>query len=172
MMPRVFLGLGSNVGDRLGFLQVAISELQRVAGIKVAKRSSIYETEPVGKKDQPDFLNMALELECKLEVTDLHSKCKEIERRVGRSTGERWGPREIDLDLLYYGDAIISGSRLTVPHPEIASRKFVLVPLAELADAFIDPVRGQTIGELLESCPDTSRVTKTAFSAHSHAVGV
>jgi 2-amino-4-hydroxy-6-hydroxymethyldihydropteridine diphosphokinase len=171
-MARALFGLGSNVGDRLGFLQAAISELERIGGITLSRTSSVYETEPVGKKDQRDFLNMALELECELDVTALHSKCKKIERQLGRSRTERWGPREIDIDLLYYGDAIISRNGLTVPHPEIINRRFVLIPLAELAGTFIDPVRQRSIAGLLESCPDTSRVTKTAFSTHLHSLGV
>ncbi len=171
-MPRVFLGLGSNLGDRLGFLQAAISELERVRGITVSKASSIYETEPVGKKDQPDFLNMSLELECDLDVAALHSICKEIERRIGRNGTERWGPREIDIDLLYYGDTVISSDRLIVPHSEIINRRFVLIPLAELADEFVDPVRHRSIAELLESCRDTGRVTKTSYPVHPHTLGV
>jgi len=171
-MPRVFLGLGSNLGDRLGFLHSAISALEGVAGITVSKASSVYETEPVGKKDQPDFLNMALEIDCALDVAALHAECKRIERGLGRNRTERWGPREIDIDLLYFGDTIISGDRLVVPHPEIINRRFVLIPLAELADGFIDPVQHQSIRRLLESCSDTSRVTKTAFSAHSQTLGV
>jgi 2-amino-4-hydroxy-6-hydroxymethyldihydropteridine diphosphokinase len=171
-MPRAFLGLGSNIGDRLAFLQSAISELERVDGITVVSLSSIYETEPVGKKDQPDFLNMALELETDADVTALHATCKEIERRIGRGGTERWGPREIDIDLLYYGDAVVSTDRLTVPHPEIVTRRFVLIPLSELDRNFVDPVRRCSIGELLALCRDTGRVTKTALSAHHHTLGV
>lgn len=171
-MPRAFLGLGSNIGDRLGFLQSAIAELERAEGISIVGASLIYETEPVGKKDQPDFLNMALEIEADADVTALHATCKEIERRIGRSGTERWGPREIDIDLLYYGDAVISTNRLTVPHPEIVTRRFVLIPLAELDSDFIDPVRHRSIGELLALCADTCRVTKTSLSAHVHTLGV
>jgi 2-amino-4-hydroxy-6-hydroxymethyldihydropteridine diphosphokinase len=132
--------------------------------------SSVYKTEPVGKKDQPDFLNAVVELSTELEALDLHTACKRIEGRIGRTRSERWGPREIDLDLLYVGAERISKDTLVLPHPEITRRKFVLVPLAEVAPDFIDPVYRVSVSDLLARCPDASSVTKTPYTIGHNVV--
>jgi 2-amino-4-hydroxy-6-hydroxymethyldihydropteridine diphosphokinase len=124
----------------------------------------VYETEPVGKKDQPEFLNAVVELSTELGAFELFTACKRIERQIGRSRSERWGPREIDLDVLYVGEGRISQDELVLPHPEISRRRFVLVPLAELAPSFVDPVHKASVSELLAICPDSSTVGKTAHS--------
>ena len=160
-MHRVLVGLGSNVGNRLEFLQRAIDELGRTPGVVIRSISSVYETEPVGKKDQPQFLNAAIELHCSLSAAQLYGRLKDIERTIGRTPSERWGPREIDLDLLYFDDAVIESSSFIVPHRESSNRRFVLVPLSEIAGEFVDPVRMQSIRTLLESCPDHSEVIKS-----------
>jgi 2-amino-4-hydroxy-6-hydroxymethyldihydropteridine diphosphokinase len=167
-MTDAYVGLGSNLGDRLRFLQSAVQALDRVRGTSIRRTSSVYETEPVGKKDQPFFMNMIVELRTELDVLELHGACKLIEKSVGRTTAERWGPREIDLDILYFGKECISRPDLTIPHPEIPRRRFVLVPLAELAPEFIDPLSGQSIDGLLAACPEWSAVTKTAHTVQSH----
>jgi 2-amino-4-hydroxy-6-hydroxymethyldihydropteridine diphosphokinase len=169
-MKRVFIGLGSNIGDRLGFLRSAVHELERLPETSVHRLSSIYETEPVGKKDQPFFLNMVVECRTNLDAVVIHSECKAIEQRIGRTTSARWGPREIDLDLLYFGGECITRDELLVPHPEIAQRKFVLVPMAEVAPEFVDPARMCSIKQLLDSCMDASTVAKTHQTIHRHAV--
>jgi 2-amino-4-hydroxy-6-hydroxymethyldihydropteridine diphosphokinase len=128
-----YLGLGSNVGDRLAHLRAALSALRSHA-IEVLARSSVYETEPVGLVlDQPDFLNACVEIATALEPEGLLDACKEVERAVGRTpTGVRQGPRVIDVDVLLLGDETFESERLTLPHPELTARRFVLVPLLEL----------------------------------------
>lgn len=169
-MENVFVGLGSNVGDRLGFLRSAVQELGKLPTTSIVRVSSIYETEPVGKKDQPSFLNMVVELVSTLDVSQFHCQCKEIEHRIGRTRSERWGPREIDLDLLYFGRERVSDGRVVVPHPEIANRKFVLVPMSEIAPEWIDPVRQVSIAQMLMACDDRSGVTKTPYTTYTNFV--
>ena len=139
---RVFVGLGSNVGDRLEHLRRAVLELAATDGIDVVATSSVYETDPVGPA-QPDFLNAVVELETSLAPGELLARLKAIERTVGRSPSqERWGPREVDLDLLLYGDETIDTVDLKVPHPEMYVRAFVVVPLRELDASLADEIDG------------------------------
>jgi 2-amino-4-hydroxy-6-hydroxymethyldihydropteridine diphosphokinase len=128
-----YLGLGSNVGDRASHLRAAIDELGE-RGVQVEAVSSLYETEPVGEVlDQPDFLNGAVRIRTSLDPEELLDLCKEIEAAQGRNLGgPRHGPRPIDVDLLLLGDLEMSTDRLTLPHPEVSSRRFVLMPLLEL----------------------------------------
>jgi 2-amino-4-hydroxy-6-hydroxymethyldihydropteridine diphosphokinase len=129
---KIFVGLGSNLGDRLANLKAAVNALRASAGIEVVRNSSVYETEPVGVEDQPRFLNAVVELRSELSALDLLGRLKAIEAEVGRKPAERWGPREIDLDLLLYGNEAIDSGELEVPHPEMKRRAFVLVPLLEI----------------------------------------
>ena len=168
-MSRIFIGLGSNLGDRATYLQRALRELENLPQTTVNKFSSVYETEPVGVKGQPKFLNMVAECDTLLRPGDLMRELKETERRVGRTNNEHWGPREIDLDLLYYGGEMLNETSLRVPHPEISNRRFVLVPLKEIAADFQDPLRHLTVEELLQQCSDTSSVRKTAQQLFSQA---
>ncbi|HET8672373.1 MAG TPA: 2-amino-4-hydroxy-6-hydroxymethyldihydropteridine diphosphokinase [Thermoleophilaceae bacterium] len=128
-----YLGLGSNVGDRLANLRAAIAELER-HGVRVIARSSVYETAPQGEiLDQPDFLNAAIRIETELGPEELLDVCKEVERSLGRQSGlPRHSPRPIDVDLLLLGELEYSSERLTLPHAEVSSRRFVLEPLLEL----------------------------------------
>jgi 2-amino-4-hydroxy-6-hydroxymethyldihydropteridine diphosphokinase len=128
-----YLGLGSNVGDREAHLRRAIEDL-RAQGVAVDAASSLYETEPVGEfLDQPDFLNAAVQVRTSLDPEELLDRCKAIEDEHGRaSASPRHGPRPIDIDLLLLGEIEMSTERLTLPHPEVTSRRFVLVPLLEL----------------------------------------
>jgi 2-amino-4-hydroxy-6-hydroxymethyldihydropteridine diphosphokinase len=128
-----FLGLGSNVGDSRANLEAAVAELPS-HGVQVLRSSSVYETEPVGLVlDQPDFLNACIEVETSLDPEALLDACKAVEREVGRAAGgPRHGPRVIDVDLLLLGDREYASDRLTLPHAEVSSRRFVLVPLLEL----------------------------------------
>lgn len=169
-MGRVFVALGSNIGDRLGFIQKTINALGRAPGLEVRSVSSVYETEPVGKKDQPQFLNAAVELNSLKSPEDVLVILKQIERAVGRTPSERWGPREIDLDLIYVEDLVIDGPELKLPHPEVANRRFVLMPLAEIAPEFVDPLRNRSVRELLLSCPDPNSVSKTSSTIYTSAV--
>jgi 2-amino-4-hydroxy-6-hydroxymethyldihydropteridine diphosphokinase len=160
MMERVLVSIGSNIGDRLDFLQKAVDELGKVTGVTLRSVSSVYETEPVGKKDQPPFFNAALELASSIPAAQVLAALKEVERKVGRTPSERWGPREIDLDLIYVGALVAEEGRLVLPHREAANRRFVLTPLAEIAPEFVDPVRKVTLKDLLDSCSDSNSVVR------------
>src|SRR5436305_6732577 len=137
-MTRVYLSLGSNLGDRLCNLRAALEALQHLA--TVVAISSVYDTEPVGMTDQPGFLNIAVSADVKQTPHVLLRLIKKIEEDVGRRPTYRWGPRVIDLDILLYGDRVIESPDLVIPHPEMAGRAFVLVPLAEIAPGAIHPV--------------------------------
>ncbi len=128
-----YLGLGSNVGDRRAHLQAAVDALPRV-GVRVLASSSVYDTEPVGEVlDQPEFLNAVVRISTSLEPLELLDACKAVERELGREAGGvRHGPRPIDVDVLLLGDVAFTSERLTLPHAQVTSRRFVLVPLLEL----------------------------------------
>ncbi len=165
-MTHVYVGLGSNIGDRIRFLSRALGAMARIPNSRLLRWSRVYETEPVGKKEQPLFLNMVAELETAQTSAGLLALLKEIERHVGRTTSERWGPREIDLDILYYGSEILNDADLKIPHPEVANRRFVLVPMKELASDLVDPLRQQTIQELCRVCQDNNAVRTTPMTVH------
>ena len=156
-MTTILLSLGSNLGDRLNHLRSAI-ELLRASRMKIFRCSGVYETEPVELVDQPDFLNMAVAGRTPLGPEDVLAACQEIEQRLGRRRPQ--GARTIDIDLLYYGTLQLSMKDLELPHPRLHERRFVLIPLQEIAPDFLDPVRNQTIESLLKHCPDQSRVTE------------
>jgi len=158
---RVFLGLGSNLGEREKYLNRAVSELKKLRDTTIVWASSVYETDPVGKTDQPKFLNAAAEIATSLPPKDLYTELKAIEQQVGRKTSERWGPREIDIDLLIYDGLVFEDDHVTVPHPEMERRKFVLVPLKEIAPDLVHPISGMTIEELLAACEDGERVVQS-----------
>ncbi len=151
---RAHLGLGSNVGDRLGSLRAARTGLQR-HGLKVVAASSVYETAAQGEvPDQPDFLNACLAVETDLSVEELLSVCKAVERDLGRKrAGERHGPRPIDVDLLLAGELTHRSEYLTVPHPELTRRRFVLEPLLELDPSLALP-DGTALAPLLDRVRD------------------
>lgn len=154
----IFLGLGSNIGNRKQNLMRAIELLNQHNDIIVRKFSSIYETEPYGVKEQDDFLNAVIVVETKLFPEELLDVCLTIESRMGRTRELRWGPRVIDIDLLSYNNEAMHTERLTLPHPFFALRKFVLVPMADIAGDFIVS-DGMTVKNLLMQCPDSSNVT-------------
>jgi 2-amino-4-hydroxy-6-hydroxymethyldihydropteridine diphosphokinase len=153
-MPTAYIALGSNLGDRVHTLAAAT---QRLGGLgRIAARSSLYETAPVGYHEQPAFLNAVVALETESEPLELLQALLAIEREFGRdrSHGIVNGPRTLDLDLLLMGDAVMAGKELTLPHPALTERRFVLAPLAEIAPHFRHPQTGQTMKELLTRLPD------------------
>jgi len=157
---RVFLGLGSNVGDRLKYIEDAIARISGLEGVALVKKASVYETEPWGVKDQDYFLNTAVEIETSLSAEDIHKAIKSVEEELGRESREKWTSREIDIDLLFYGNEIIDSENLKVPHREIENRKFVLIPLAELNQDIIHPVLNKPISVLLRETGDHLEVLK------------
>jgi len=152
-----WLGLGSNVGRRARMLAGALEALAETEGLELVEASSVYETEPVGVTDQPTFLNMVAHFRCRLAPEALLEGLQAVERTLKRIRTRRWGPRTIDVDVLLLGDLQIETDRLTVPHPEMVRRQFVLVPLAELAPDLPLP-GGRTAGELAE--PDSDAVQR------------
>jgi len=153
----VYIGLGSNLGDKTGNCQRAL-ELLDTTG-RVQKTSSFYSTEPVGLRDQEDFINAVAELHTDFLPEQLLDACHAIEDKLGRRRTVRWGPRTIDLDILLYGDTVIKVPGLTIPHPLLASRRFVLVPLCEIAPQVVHPVLKKKAFHLLEELKDSCRVT-------------
>jgi 2-amino-4-hydroxy-6-hydroxymethyldihydropteridine diphosphokinase len=146
----IYLSLGANLGDRLANLRLALTRLQTLA--RLEEVSSLYETQPQGVSDQPLFLNAVCRVSTGLEPQALLRFLKNVERETGRQPGgERWGPRPIDLDILLYDDRVLDAPELTVPHPRLAERAFVLVPLCELAPELRHPLLGKTMKELLAS---------------------
>jgi 2-amino-4-hydroxy-6-hydroxymethyldihydropteridine diphosphokinase len=142
-MPRAYVGLGANLGNREEMLRRAISLLTAAEGVEVLSVSELRETDPVGVVDQPVFLNGAAAVDTTLSARELLDTLLAIERSLGRVRAERWGPRTIDLDLLLYGDEIVDEPGLRVPHPHLHERRFALEPLAELDPELAIPGRGR-----------------------------
>jgi 2-amino-4-hydroxy-6-hydroxymethyldihydropteridine diphosphokinase len=149
-MSRAYLALGSNLGDRWAYLRGAVEALDRLQGSRVVAASRVYETDPVGgPAGQGPYLNAAIVLDTELEPRALISALLAIEKERGRERRERWGARTLDLDLLLYDDEAISEADLTVPHPRLAERAFVLAPLADLASDLVPVGMGRTVSDLL-----------------------
>lgn len=149
-MPIAYLGIGSNLGERRNNCLIALRLLAE-KGVIIRKASSFYETEPWGIKEQPDFINMAAEVETDLPPDELLKVIKGIEREMGRKETFRWGPRIIDIDILLYNDMIYESEDLRIPHPLMHEREFVLEPLSEIAPERVHPLLKKTIIELLRS---------------------
>lgn len=158
MPATAYIGLGSNMGDRTGACRRALELLGRAG--RVTAVSSLYCTEPVGYREQEEFINAVAELETKLSPRDLLAVCQAIENELGRVRLVRWGPRAVDLDILLYGNTVIKTPDLMIPHPQLSLRGFVLVPLCEIAPQVVHPVLKKTVAHLLHELKDTHRVVK------------
>lgn len=139
MMGGIFVGVGSNLGDASSQVKSAISQIGQIPEVKVLRSASLYGSKPFGPVEQNDFVNTVIEIESSLEPHDLLKRLKQLEQNMGRVHGVRWGPREIDLDILIYGSRKFSSATLQLPHPGITERAFVLIPLAELEPELVLP---------------------------------
>jgi 2-amino-4-hydroxy-6-hydroxymethyldihydropteridine diphosphokinase len=151
----VYLSLGSNIGDRAANLRAAVEQM-RAAGIRITRVSPLYETEPVDVAAQRWFLNLVVEAETDLFPLQLLARTQKIERALGRVRTIPKGPRTIDIDILLYGNAVIRGETLEIPHPRMADRRFVLAPLADLAPDLRHPVTRRTVRDMLDAAPSAA----------------
>ena len=159
-MSIAYLCLGSNSGNRLQFIEQAISLLNLAENIKIIRRTALYETEPWGVKNQNWFLNIIVEIKTDLSPQDLLLKCMSIEKTLGRNRDkeQRWGERTIDIDIILYNKDVVNTDMLTIPHPRMHQRAFVLVPLLELIPDFIHPVLNKTISDLYDELDNVEEV--------------
>ena len=160
MTHRAFIGVGSNLGIPSENCKKAITLINNHHSIKVMACSSLYHTEPIGNKNQPWFVNAALEVQTSLTVHELLQKLLKIEQQIGRIRKMKWEARVIDLDILDYDGKILNSKTLTLPHPEMIHRRFVLEPLNEIAGSIIHPLKNKTILELLNNLPQKQMVKK------------
>jgi len=154
----VYLGLGSNMGDRQDNLEKALDFLAQ--RMRVGRVSSVYETQPIGNTAQPNFLNLVCQVYTRLAPKELFTLAKSIESKLGRTPGQSNAPRPIDIDILFYGDQVIETPQLVIPHPRLTERLFVLIPLVEIAVDLKHPVTGQTVRQLLNEAPGIQGVFK------------
>ncbi|MBI3509164.1 MAG: 2-amino-4-hydroxy-6-hydroxymethyldihydropteridine diphosphokinase [Bacteroidetes bacterium] len=162
----VFAGLGSNLGDRKKNVRNACEMIGQLNGTTITRFSSMIETEPWGKTDQPFFLNCVIQIETSLTPEELLVHFIAIEKKMGRTRQEKWGPRMIDIDIIFFNDAAIREEHLQIPHPHMAQRIFVLAGMCELDPHKIHPVIGKSMLNLMEECVDGSKifpVRKTEF---------
>lgn len=159
-MHIAYIGLGSNMGDKVGNINKAIAALGKISGNKVLAVSSFYETEPVGDIDQDWFINAAVKIDTGLTPRELLEILLKIEKELGRVRDARWGPRTIDLDILLYDDLALNEEGLVIPHPYLHERRFVLAPLAEIAPGLIHPRLKNSMSELLKGLHDSKKIKK------------
>lgn len=159
-MKRAYISIGSNLGDRAGYLRRALDLVQEQKGARLVQVSSLYETEPVGGVEQGKFLNAVFSLDTALGPYELLGVLQEIEAHLGRKRDLRWGPRTVDLDILCYGETVLEDPLLTLPHPRLTERAFVLVPLVEIAPSLEHPLSGKTMAAHLETLADRGGVVR------------
>ena len=154
-MNKAYLGLGTNMGDRLEYLNSACTILSQYENINITNKSKIYETKAWGYTDQADFLNMCLEIETSLDELQLLEVCGQVEQKLNRERIIRWGPRTIDVDILFFNDIILNNEKLSIPHPRISERAFVLIPLMDLNTNLV--IKNKTIDVYLDSLSSEER---------------
>lgn len=159
-METVVLGLGSNLGPKLNNLKKAVNLLYTMPGFDILAFSSVYETEPWGFKNQNNYLNCVIAGLYRFSAENLFENIKIIEHRTGRVKRDRWHPREIDIDILFFGNRKIKGRKLEIPHPQVKFRNFVLVPLEEIMPDFVHPVLRKNLRRLLDESKDSCKVVK------------
>lgn len=167
-MNGIYVSLGSNLGERRRYLELALAEIKKVADIE--KVSSLYESEPWGYERQGNFYNAVIELEVDLEPFKLLSFLKGIEIKLGRKKSKKWGPRVIDLDILLYGIMVLNLPKLKIPHPELKNRAFVLIPLLELNPELTHPLENKKLSEYLLNLESFQRVLKIASFNYTKGV--
>ncbi len=155
-----YIGLGSNLGDKIAFCKKAISEILKIDRHRLLSKSSFYQTRPMGYTAQDSFINGVIKIETDLEPFDLYRHLKNIELRLGRKETFQWGPRIIDLDLLFYDDLRVDTQELQLPHPRLQERQFVLIPLFEIDQDLLHPVFKKTVGELLKQIQEDQGVER------------
>lgn len=168
MCDSVYLGLGANIDNRLWYIVQALRQIEKSPYISIRKCSSIYETEPYGIKRQRDFLNAVVQIETSFRPAKLLECLKFIERKLGRKTRAVWRSREIDIDILAYGDVSIALNWLTIPHQDLHNRLFVLDPFSEIAPDFYLPGHDKTVTSLRENCDDKGHVSLVIPSESFH----
>ncbi|MBT4738179.1 MAG: 2-amino-4-hydroxy-6-hydroxymethyldihydropteridine diphosphokinase [Flavobacteriales bacterium] len=156
-MNTVYIQLGSNIGERESFITKSMHKVEGDIG-KIITASSIFETTAWGNENQNNFLNSVIEIKTPFDAFTILQKSQEIENNLGRKRSDKWGERTIDIDILFYNNKIINTKELTIPHPLIQKRKFVLVPLSEIAPNYKHPILKKNISTLLSECKDTQKV--------------
>jgi 2-amino-4-hydroxy-6-hydroxymethyldihydropteridine diphosphokinase len=159
-MSFVYIGLGSNLGDRLNYLKNAVEEIKNLKDTGLLISSSVYETEPWGNSEQDLFLNAVILIETSLKPEELLRQLKNIESKIGRKRKDKWAAREIDIDILFYDNEVIINENMKIPHPQIENRRFVLVPLNEIASDLIHPELNKNITTLLKETANSLSVIK------------
>lgn len=159
-MTKIFVGVGSNLGDREFLIRKAVEAMRDLSGTTVVRVSSLYDTDPVGDVEQPAYLNAVVWLATTLEPRELLWQLLLIEKRMGRVRAQRWSPRPIDLDLIFFGKQKVDEPDLKIPHPEAHKRAFVLLPLSELDPTFVHPLTGESIRRMIKNLPPNPPVRK------------
>ncbi|WOJ91860.1 2-amino-4-hydroxy-6-hydroxymethyldihydropteridine diphosphokinase [Congregibacter variabilis] len=160
-MTRCFIGLGANLGNSHKTLQQAADKLENLSSTRAAGRSCIYRSAPVGPPGQPDYLNAVVALDTELPPLTLLTSLQKLEQEAGRERSVRWGPRTLDLDILIYGDAVLESERLTIPHPRLFERNFVLAPLADIVGENWRLPDGSSVAMRLKACPTNELTLST-----------
>ncbi len=166
----VYIGIGSNIGDKIHQCEKAVLEILKIDRHKLLAKSSFYKTKPIGYTDQDWFVNGVIKIETDLEAIDLLRALKDIESYLGRRETFQWGPREIDLDILFFDDQKIHWGELQIPHPRLHERQFVLIPIVEIDRSFLHPILKKTLGELLENLRDDQGIEKIQSSCSSEDI--